>query len=216
MSKDPYTYKNDLQKRPASKEPCIIQRKPTKETHINDTRSMCGTWSMTDMSKKPYMYGNIGLFCRIQSLLQGSFAQETSVFGEPTHCSHWSTLKSGSGAQFSCQERKYQWVLTIIHVLHSRHGYTARDVFVKTFKRDSCTHQTRPTNETHWWNLNLFVIPGAQQTCQKRCTHITKDVPRDLPSIYFSEKIAADQRVCACVRAHTSTETLPNETYSVA
>jgi len=104
MSKDPYTYKNDLQKRPASKEPCIIQRKPTKETR---------------------------------------------VFRDSTYLSHWSTLKSGTGAQFSCQERKYPRVLTIIHVLHSRRGYTARDVFDKTFKRDSCTHQKRPTKETH-------------------------------------------------------------------
>jgi len=29
-----------------------------------------------------------GLFCRIQSLLQGSFAKETYNFKEPTHRSH--------------------------------------------------------------------------------------------------------------------------------
>ena len=31
---------------------------------------------------------NIGLFCRISSLLQGSFAKETYNFKEPTHRSH--------------------------------------------------------------------------------------------------------------------------------
>ena len=31
---------------------------------------------------------NIGLICRISSLLQGSFAKETHVFREPTHRSH--------------------------------------------------------------------------------------------------------------------------------
>ena len=30
----------------------------------------------------------IGLFCRIQSFLQGSFAKETYVFGEPPNRSH--------------------------------------------------------------------------------------------------------------------------------
>ena len=30
----------------------------------------------------------LGLFCRIQSLLRGSFAQETYNFQEPTNCSH--------------------------------------------------------------------------------------------------------------------------------
>ena len=30
----------------------------------------------------------IGLFCRILSILQGSFAKETYHFKEPTNCSH--------------------------------------------------------------------------------------------------------------------------------
>jgi len=31
---------------------------------------------------------NIGLICRIQFLLKGSFAKETCTFREPTNCSH--------------------------------------------------------------------------------------------------------------------------------
>jgi len=44
----------------------------------------------------------IGLFCRISSLLQGSFAKETYDFEEPTNHSHPIAIERASGGERVC------------------------------------------------------------------------------------------------------------------
>jgi len=62
---------------------------------------------------------NIGLFCRISSLLQGSFAKETYNFKEPTDRSH-----PKSGGWWPTMAQSYVWhdffmcVTWLIHVWH--------------------------------------------------------------------------------------------------
>ena len=48
----------------------------------------CNTLQYTVTAMISRLLKNIGLFCRIQSLLQGSFAKETYVFREPSNSRH--------------------------------------------------------------------------------------------------------------------------------
>ena len=101
LTKEPYT----CEKRPA-KEPCIYQKRATKEPtcklkqlsrNQRPPRRPRITSSLTTYAYKGALYGVatisrllkiIGLFCRISSLCNGSFAKETCNFKEPTNRSH--------------------------------------------------------------------------------------------------------------------------------
>jgi len=69
----------------------------------------------------------IGLFCRISSLLKGSFAKETYNFKEPTNCSHPPYCFPCAGALL---------------------GRVCRHVANETYKYMKKDPQKRPVNET--------------------------------------------------------------------
>jgi len=62
--------------------------KPKSETTTHDCENKIAQGLRYGVATISRLLKIIGLFCRIQSLLQGSFAKETYDFKEPTNRSH--------------------------------------------------------------------------------------------------------------------------------
>ena len=129
------------------RDPCHSHFKcVTHESHMSDT---CDTreshmWLICDSFNLVCMgYGvatmsrlleNIGLFCRIWSLLQGSFAKETHNFKEPTNRSHllchvWKESCRIWNKHMACSTtRTYAtWLIHLAYVCHDSFSFCLKE-----------------------------------------------------------------------------------------
>jgi len=82
---------------------------------------MKGSYGVASISRLLWI---IGLFCRISSLLEGSFAKETYHFKEPTNRSHpIPCLFERVKAHIWMRHGKHKWVMSFIFEWAKPHAY---------------------------------------------------------------------------------------------
>ena len=118
----------------------------------------------------------IGLFCRIQSLLQGSFAKETCNFNEPTNRSHPITELRGWVVWCVCIEYTldFGYGVTTISRLLNTIGlfFRIQSLLYGSFAKETYNFKD-PTNRSHPIVLCVCIRKGIHvHVCM--CTKINK------------------------------------------
>ena len=121
-------------------------------THVMDTHHRDGVATIRRLLKM------IGLFCRIQSFLYGSFAKETFIFKEPTNWSH--PILSVMGITHYGNTPWIHWNVSCMYTLHVSCMYTLHVSCMYTFQGicDTLSHITDNVWCDTLWILSFMGI----------------------------------------------------------
>ena len=123
----------------------VMSQSKIDMSHASHTNVSYGVATMSRLHKM------IGLFCRISSLLQGSFAKETCNFKEPTSGSHPISHPRMSRASFiHASHTNVSYGVATMSRLHKITGLFCRisSILQGSFAKETY-HFKEPTNRSH-------------------------------------------------------------------
>jgi len=126
--------------------------------HPPHSKKLCVRYGVTTMSR---LLKIIGLFCRISSLLQGSFAKETCNFKEPTNRSHPITQHKISSYVVLCQ---FVFCIAYMHAYMHEYKCIPKKKKVHTNKyeyKHACMHSYICTYSYTYWQTCIPIYIHA-------------------------------------------------------